>query len=132
MSILFWKKKPKSTGSLGEDLAVKYLKKKGYKIIERNFSNPFGRRLGEIDIIAKKDKGLVFVEVKTIDSEGCEKTLPEEKITPVKLRKLSKAAQFYVKSKNLWDFPYRFDAVSVWIGSDGKTARIKHIESIFY
>lgn len=134
MGILFWKNKGNDlpTGAYGERIAAKYLKGKKYKIIEMNFKNPSGRRLGEIDIIAKKGKEIVFVEVKTRRLPGYENTLPEENITPMKLRKLNKAGQFYIRSKNLWDFSYRFDAVSVWIMEDGRKAKIKHIENIFY
>lgn len=134
MGMLFWKNKEGdlSTGAYGERTAARYLRGKGYRIIEMNFKNPFGRRLGEIDIIAKKGKEIVFVEVKTRGLKGYGNTLPEENITPMKLQKLNKTGQFYIRSKNLWDFSYRFDAVSVWIMEDGKKAKIKHIENIFY
>jgi len=120
-----------NTGSLGEKIAAEYLKKKGYKIVEKNFKNPLGRQLGEIDIIAKKDKELIFVEVKTQKISRFESVPPEEKITPHKLHKLNKAGQFYIKSKGLWSANYRFDAVIVWLSGDYKDARIKHLENIF-
>lgn len=125
-------KKPESAGLLGEKAAAKYLKSKGYEILETNFSNPLGRRLGEIDIIARYGEEIIFVEVKTREAGSSTDCLPEEKITPAKLRKLNKAGQFYIKSKNLWDCAYRFDAISVWMGDEWKQAKIKHIESIFY
>lgn len=134
MGIIFWKNKDValSTGAFGEKLAADYLEKKGYKIIEANFKNILGRQLGEIDIIAKTGKTLVFVEVKTRSLENMEGPLPEESITPQKLRKLNKASQFYIKLNDLWGAPFRFDAVSIWISADRKNAKIKHIESIFY
>lgn len=130
--MLFWKeKKRKSLGASGEDIAAKFLKDKGYKIIERNFKNYKGRQLGEIDIIAKKNKEIIFVEVKTRELEKYQGTLPEENITFSKLHKLSKIANSYIKTENLWNFPYHFDAISVWLSQDYKKAKIKHIENIF-
>jgi len=128
---MFWKKKKSNLGRLGEKAAAKYLKKKGYKIIAFNFQNVKGRRVGEIDIIAQEKNQIVFVEVKTRELEGYEETLPEESITRSKLYKLQKIAQVYINENNLWDHPYRFDAVSVWISQNRKTAKIKHLESIF-
>ncbi len=128
---LFKGKKKKNLGEHGEDLAVKYLKKNGYKILERNFANTIGRRLGEIDVIARKKKEIIFVEVKTRGLDKRDNTLPEENITPRKLHKLSKIANNYIKINNLIDAPYRFDAVSVWVSNDYKINKIKHIESIF-
>jgi putative endonuclease len=134
MDILFLKNKKTNldTGALGEKIAANYLEEGGYKILETNFKNPLGRRLGEIDLIAQKDGVLVFVEVKTRNFEKYKNSLPEENITPSKLHKLSKSGQFYIKSKHLWDSNYRFDAVSVWIDNSHKAAKIKHIENIFY
>jgi putative endonuclease len=134
MGILFWKKKDEGLplGLYGEKMAAQYLKKKGYQVIERNFKNPYGRRLGEIDIIAKKDSELVFVEVKTREIGEFNKVLPEENITRRKLHRLSKIARFYIQSKNLWDVSYRFDALSVWIDPVSKRVQIKHLENIFF
>lgn len=130
--MVFWgKKENKSTGAVGEDIAARFLKEKGYRIIGRNFKNLKGRQLGEIDIIAEKNKEIIFVEVKTRDLEKYDGTLPEENITLQKLRKLSKIANSYIKMNDLWDYPYHFDAISVWLGQDRKNAKVKHIENIF-
>jgi len=129
---MFWSKKKKSNlGRLGEKAAAKYLKKKGYKIIAFNFQNVKGKRVGEIDIIAKEKGQFVFVEVKTRKMEDYNGILPEESITRQKLYKLRKIAEVYIRENNLWDFPYRFDAVSVWVSHDQKTAKVKHLKSIF-
>ncbi len=93
------------TGKYGEDLACEYLKKLGYKIIDRNYRI----RGGEIDIVAKEGMYLVFVEVKARWSH--EYGLPAESITPWKVRALLKTALFYVV-KNKWGSkPYRLDVV---------------------
>jgi putative endonuclease len=62
---VLWRNKNNNIGEVGEKAAKKFLKKKGFKIVELNYQNNKGRRLGEIDIIAKKDGEIVFVEVKT-------------------------------------------------------------------
>jgi putative endonuclease len=120
------------TGNLGEDAAVKYLTQKSYRVIERNYQNNSGRRLGEIDIVAMDEKTgeLVFVEVKTRLGKMYLETLPEENITSGKLRRLAKIGSAYLRHRRIFDFPYRFDAISVWLDSDGKEVKIKHIESL--
>jgi putative endonuclease len=125
-------KETNNLGALGEEAAAEYLKEQGYKILDRNFQNNFGRRLGEIDIIARdiQEDELVFVEVKTRQYEKYRNTLPEENITYAKLRKLSKIAGAYLRLKRLEDAPYRFDAVSVWLSAGNEKTRVKHIKSL--
>lgn len=96
-----------STGKFGEDLAVSYLKKQGYKIIERNFRI----RGGEIDIIAIDRETLVYVEVKTRSSHQF--GLPEESVGYHKLRFLERASKFYrANRRNLPDLE-RIDVLAV-------------------
>ena len=130
--LFFKKQEARSLGQMGEDLAVKYLEDKGYKILDRNFCNTKGRRMGEIDIIAQKEKEIVFVEVKTRELLVYDETLPEENINRKKLHKMAKIANFYIQKRDLWKNPYRFDAVSVWLNVPLKKAKIKHLESIFF
>ncbi|MFA6973964.1 MAG: YraN family protein [Parcubacteria group bacterium] len=122
-----------STGQTGEEVAANYLKANNYEIVAMNFKNNSGRRLGEIDIIAK-DKAaneLVFVEVKTRDYAKYSDTLPEENITRDKLHKLSKIANVYLRTKGLLDESYRFDAISVWLDFATRRAKVKHIPNMF-
>ena len=95
------------TGSYGEELAVKYLKSEGYKILERNYRI----RGGEIDIVCMDGEYLVFVEVKARWSH--EYGLPSESMTPWKIKALLKTAQFYLLKIKWGDRPYRLDFVSV-------------------
>jgi len=120
-----------NVGTKGEEVAKKYLEQKGFKILEKNYTNNFGRQLGEIDIIAKEKDVLVFVEVKTRNLQSYSGTLPEENITQGKLRKLSKIANQYLYQKKILDQPYRFDAISVWLDLENNLAKVKHIESIY-
>lgn len=115
----------------GEKIAADYLKNKGYIIVAMNYTNTLGKRLGEIDIIAKEKDVLVFVEVKTRNSEKYSQTLPEENITPSKIHKLSKIANQYLYKNNLQNINYRFDAVSIWLDYQTRKAKIKHLESIY-
>ena len=89
--------------------------------------------MGEIDIIAqdKKEKELVFVEVKSRDSQKYGHTLPEENITFAKLKKMQRIAQDYLRKNKLLDAAYRFDAVSVWLNNETRIAKIKHLKNIF-
>lgn len=120
------------TGQQGEQIAADFLKNNGYDILEMNFKNNSGRRLGEIDIIAKDKNGeLVFVEVKTREYQKYKNTLPEENITHDKLHKLSKIANAYLYQNNLKDADYRFDAISVWLDFETRLAKVKHIKNMF-
>lgn len=102
------------TGSEGEDLACQHLRKLGYKILQRNFRI----RGGEIDIICQDKDYLVFVEVKTRYSH--EYGLPQESITPWKIKALLKTAQFYIQKIKWGDRGYRIDLVSLDFADSGK------------
>ena len=101
-------------GKYGEDLACEFLKKQDYKILERNFRI----RGGEIDIIALDGQTLVYVEVKTRSSHQF--GLPEEAVTPWKLRFLERASKFYRSNRNRHHLPdlERIDVVSVDLVED--------------
>ena len=112
-------------GKQGEDIALDFLKKQGYKILERNFRS----KLGELDIIAKDKNTICFVEVKARSS--AEKGSGFDAITKDKQHKLSKLALAYLKGNNLLKEPARFDVVSVeWDGSTNKTELIKNAFSL--
>ena len=118
-------------GSLGEQLGCRYLKEKGYKIVETNYCNTSGRRLGEIDIVAKKAGKLFFVEVKTRVVEAGNEAFPEENITRDKLHKLERIAAHYLREHKAVDQAYSFDALAILYDASQKKARIRHLESIF-
>ncbi|MEX0888089.1 MAG: YraN family protein [Patescibacteria group bacterium] len=131
-----------STGSWGEDSARKFLENKGFKPIEKNFKTP---RWGEIDLVMRDGDTLVFVEVKTRGG-GSAKLFggPLGAINYFKLRTLKRAAQFYIRereiaterqrgqhvsSKNLHQEAARIDAVSVILLDSGE-AEIEHFPNI--
>jgi putative endonuclease len=104
----------KELGRKGEELAIQFLKKTGYRILTTNYVC----KLGEIDIIAKEKDTLAFIEVKTRTS-----TLfgpPELSVTPFKQMQLSKAALYFLKEKKLDDVKARFDVVSILLDSRGE------------
>ena len=115
---------PHALGKSGEAAAVSYLEKKKFTIVERGFR--FLR--GEIDIIAYDRGTLVFIEVKTRQSE--EFGLPEESVTPSKQRQLRKVAEGYLALRNVKDTPCRFDIISL-IPEKGRRHRIRHIRDAF-
>lgn len=96
-------------GHQGEAIALKYLKKKGYKILEQNYRS----KLGEIDIIAKDRDTLVFIEVKT--RQTLRYGHPKGAITPNKQKKISIVALGYLKETRQSFRRARFDVVSVII-----------------
>ena len=128
---IFKRKESLSTGARGEKAALNYLKKQGYKILETNFFNPTGRRLGEIDIIAKDREEIVFVEIKTRSYSYKNLPAPEESITRKKLHKLNKVASFYITKNHLFDTPYRFDAITLLADTENNCARLRHLKNVF-
>lgn len=118
-------------GKAGEDTAVQYLLSQGYRILDRNYANTVGLRLGEIDIVAQKGGEIVFVEVKAASIEtGEEIRLPEWQVNRSKLRKMEKAAAMYLKEKRLADRDYSFDVVAVTF-YPGREPEIRHLDHVF-
>lgn len=111
------------TGKLGEDKAAAFLEEKGYEILIRNYRH----RHAEIDLIARKNKIMVFVEVKTRTNVSY--GMPEEFVDATKRRLIMKAAEQYIFDQD-WHGDIRFDVVSVIITQH--TVKIQHIEDAFY
>ncbi len=113
----------RSKGKAGEAAAADYLKRNGYEILEQNYFFHHG----EIDIIAKEGKTLVFVEVKSRQSTVFGE--PEESVTPKKQELIRRTAEGYVLEKNIGEIDCRFDVVSVML-KDGK-ANCKVLKDCF-
>ena len=109
----------KRLGAAGENQAVRYLKRSGYKILKRNYKNPFG----EVDIIAEKGEVLAFIEVKTRLSENY--GAPSEAVGRARIEKYKRAAEYYFYGKQI-NFTVRFDIIEILHGE------INHIENAFY
>jgi putative endonuclease len=108
--------KKQETGRLGEDLACQALKKKGYRILERNYRC----RYGEIDIVARKSDCLVFVEVRT--KTGTAFGTPEESVTTQKKQRLTASVMSYLESHGGLPEDWRVDFVAVDLDAAGKKA----------
>ena len=110
-------------GKLGEEMAVEFLEKDGYKIVETNWTF----QKAEIDIIAKKENVLAIVEVKTRSS--LDFGLPQDFVKTKKIQLLVKAVDAFVTERDL-DVEVRFDIVA--IHKEGKSFVIEHLIDAFY
>ncbi|MCY3917749.1 MAG: YraN family protein [Chloroflexi bacterium] len=113
------------TGAAGERIAIEYLRAKGYTIVETNWSTI----VGELDIVAKRDEILVFVEVKTRRRAGAEAAL--EAVTPAKHERMLKAVYQYLHEHDIdAESGWRIDVIGVALAANGRT-RIDHVEDAF-
>ncbi len=111
-------------GDRGEALALRYLAKKGYTLVERNYRT----RLGEIDLIVRDKGALVFVEVKL--RRGTDFGDPLEAVTPRKQARIRRVAELYLAEKGAGvDEEVRFDVVGILLGV-GKP-KVRHVEDAF-
>ncbi len=115
--------KRQETGHLGEKMAVGFLQKRGYCILQTNYRCPEG----EIDIVARQKDCLVFVEVRT--KRGTEFGIPEESITPAKMDKLRRVAAHYRQAHGDMPPAWRIDFVAVELDRQNRPRRIELIEN---
>jgi putative endonuclease len=116
----------KKIGAYGENIAADFLIRKGYEIIDRHFQT----RTGEVDLIAKKDSQIIFVEVKTRTSRQF--GLPEEAIDWRKRLKLMKTAKWYLAGRGEEMENYRIDSIAVEINRRESKVKIRHYKNITY
>ncbi|MDR0888495.1 MAG: YraN family protein [Coriobacteriales bacterium] len=114
----------KALGARGEDIAVKYLKREGFKIMDRNWRcTP-----GEADVVAREDDDIVFIEVKTRTSG--DNGLPEEAVNRQKRKKYENIAIHYLASHDLASARVRFDVISIILVGNTK-AFLRHHRDAF-
>ena len=111
----------KEKGNLGELIALRYLIKKGAKILEKNYRI----KTGEIDIIAKIEDELVFIEVKSRSSTRY--GYPAEAVNYKKINKISNVARYFMLINNFNDVPIRFDVIEIYFNEK----KINHIINAF-
>ncbi len=115
----------KPLGARGEEVAARYLKRLGYRIVARGSRSGSG----EIDLVAVDGRTVVFIEVKT--RESAETGHPAEAVDAVKQRRLSQAAMAFLQHHGLMECPARFDVVAVTWPSDQRQPRIEHFRNAF-
>lgn len=120
-------------GALGEKIAENFLKSKGLTIITRNYRKPYG----EIDIVARENDLVRFVEVKTVSYEtesesdtsvSREIVRPEENVHPQKIKRLGRVVQAYVISHETGE--WAFDLLCVYLDRKNRTAKVKWLKDI--
>jgi putative endonuclease len=116
-------KKRDALGDRGENMAARYLRNNGYKILERNFRCD----LGEIDIVARQGRMLVFVEVKT---RAYDDPAPEDQVNLNKQHQNTKAAKVYLTRFGTPQPPARFDVIAI-VWPQGREPIIRHTENAF-
>jgi putative endonuclease len=112
----------KTFGQRGEQTAADYLKSRGYSIVETNWRCPHG----EIDVIARQDAMMIFVEVRTRRTDSTEQ--PFESITPAKQKRLQKLAYAYLSAHQLKHIAWRIDLIAIAWPRSGEPI-IEHVEN---
>ncbi len=113
----------KKLGDMGEELAAKFLKNQGLKILERQYRTKFG----EIDLVAKDGCEIVFVEVKT--RRTLELGHPEEAVHSIKLAHMAASGECFLRDQRCESAPHRYDVVAItW--PKGKMPEILHLKAV--
>ncbi len=111
------------SGKIGEDLAAAEYQKQGYKIIARNYIPKTGKQAGELDLVCKKEKEIVFVEVKMRNSKQFGG--PFESVDEFKQRKLIQMAKYFMLIHKEYDgYEYRIDVAAVAIDNGNGSVTI--------
>ena len=113
-------------GLIGEKLAVRHLEGQGFKILDTNVTYKFG----EIDIVAKKDGVVHFIEVKAADVSSIMQVALSERIGPSKQLRIKKSVQRYVAEKDLYENELQIDAMLLKINRDSKVVKVKYLSRI--
>lgn len=121
-------------GNLGEKISANFLVAKGYSIIAKNYR----KKLGEIDIVAKKKEKIHFVEVKTVSRDNLLNPIhkemdafrPEDNVHGWKQKRLARAIQCYIAQNKLGETEWQFDVITVFLDRKNKLARVKVLENI--
>jgi putative endonuclease len=132
--------KTQKIGEIGENIAVKFLMKHQFSILDRNYT----KKWGEIDIIAEKQEKLYFIEVKSVSVSFLKSTSPqpsnykeegdyrpEENMHPWKIKRLSRTIQTYLISKKIPDnIKWQVDLLVIYLDLKNKKARVKVVQDI--
>jgi putative endonuclease len=114
-----------ATGRLAEELAVRFLEERGFRVLARNWRRP----QGELDLVADHGGVCVFVEVRS--RTGVDHGHPLETVTPRKRAQIARAARLYLHEEAPAARAYRFDVVGVIFAEDARTHHCVHVEDAF-
>lgn len=124
------KTEKRKIGDIGEALVARFLEKRGYKIVERNYL----RKWGEIDIVAEKDRILHFVEVKSLTwrlSRQVEEYMPEANMRLWKKQRMTRAIKTYLLDRKISDDQdFQIDIAAVFLDFEHKKAKIRMLENV--
>jgi putative endonuclease len=128
-------------GDIGESIACEFLKRRGFTILDRNYL----RKWGELDIVAKRNNIMHFVEVKSVSCVTLQNVMkdnrqvahvtsnneyrPEENLHPAKLKRLVRTMQLYMLEKNLND-DFQLDLITIKIDEKARKGRAELIENV--
>jgi|SRR3989338_4529395 len=128
------KTEKQQTGKLGEDIAVRFLVKRGFKVVERNYLKKFG----EIDIVCRKNKKLHFIEVKTVSRETLPQSVsrethdeyrPEDNVDERKLTRIRRTIEVYLNEKDTKE-DWEFHVLGIVLDNVRKTANVRFLQDI--
>jgi len=112
-------------GNYGERVATDWLRSQGCKVLARNFKGP---RRGEVDIVARDGKLLLFIEVKTRREDA--RIRPLDAVDKPKQALIERGANAWLKRLGTRDLPWRFDVIEVYV-EDGKKPRVNQVRDVF-
>lgn len=125
-------KSRKEIGALGERVAAEYLRRHGFKLIDRNVA----RKTGELDLVVEKEDTLHFVEVKTVVADELPATRgvgdeydPSLNLHETKVRKVARTGEWYVLEKH-WEGEWQVDGCLVWLRRRDGLARVSYLPQI--
>jgi len=126
--------KTQKIGEIGENIAIRFLMKHNFSILDRNYT----KKWGEIDIIAEKGNKLYFIEVKSISinlinvsCETLDEYRPEDNMHPWKMKRMARTIQTYLLSKKVPDEKeWQVDLLVIFLDLKDKKAKIKVVENI--
>ncbi|MEI6580756.1 MAG: YraN family protein [bacterium] len=120
-------------GEIGENIATRFLVKRGFLIMDRNYT----KKWGELDIVAKKDERIHFIEVKSVSrnlnyvSRETNSWRAEDNMHPWKLKRISRTIQTYLLSKKIPDeTSWTTDLLVIYLDLKNKKAKVKVVEDI--
>ena len=121
-------------GNIGEGIACKFLKNKGFVVIDRNYA----KKWGELDIVAQKDKKIHFFEVKAMVVGSLNRIsaisaghTPEENVHAFKIRQIRKMVQTYLADKKIGPgAEFQFHVLSVYMNEKTRRARVKWLKDV--